>query len=60
MDREYGARLDQVRPALHYVNMSMDDSQPVWPFDFTLKHDDALPPLGAGTATTVSDALMVE
>jgi len=39
MANEYEAWLDQVRTALHSINMSMDDWQPVWPFDFPGEHD---------------------
>lgn len=38
MANEYEAWLDQVRTALHSINMSMDDWQPVWPFDFPGEH----------------------
>lgn len=39
MANEYETWLDQVRTALHSINMTMDDWQPVWPFDFPGEHD---------------------
>jgi len=39
--------LDQVRTALHSINMSMDDWQPVWPFDFTGEYDKGTDPSAA-------------
>ena len=39
MANEYETWLEQVRTALHSINMTMDDWQPVWPFDFPGEHD---------------------
>jgi hypothetical protein len=44
MANEYETWLDQVRTALHSINMSMDDWQPVWPFDFPSEHDKGTDP----------------
>jgi hypothetical protein len=34
MPIEYDRWLDEVRDALRSINMSMDDWQSIWPFDF--------------------------
>jgi len=44
MANEHEVWLDQVRAALHSINMSMDDWQPLWPFDFTGEHDKGTDP----------------
>jgi hypothetical protein len=40
----YDVWLDQVRDALRSINMSMDDWQPVWRFDFPGEHDKGTDP----------------
>jgi hypothetical protein len=40
----YDHWLDQVRDALRSINMSMDDWQPVWRFDFPGEHDKGTDP----------------
>jgi len=44
MASEQEVWLDQVRTALRSINMSMDDWQPVWPFDFTREHEKGTDP----------------
>lgn len=40
----YEVWLEQVQEALKTINMSMDDWQPVWPFDFSGEHDKGTDP----------------
>lgn len=47
MANEYDSWLDQVREALRSINMSMDDWQPVWRFDFPGEHDKGTNPHAA-------------
>ncbi len=47
MANGYEAWLDLVRAALRSINMSIDDWQPVWPFDFRGEHDKGTDPDGA-------------
>ena len=43
----YEVWLEQVQKALKSINMSMDDWQPVWPFDFSGEHDKGTDPNAA-------------
>jgi hypothetical protein len=47
MAAAYNIWLDQVRDALHSINMSMDDWQPIWPFDFTGEREKGTDPHAA-------------
>ncbi|HZP62570.1 MAG TPA: hypothetical protein VFB28_04070 [Terriglobales bacterium] len=47
MADSYDVWLDQVRYALRSINMSMDDWQPVWRFDFPGEHDKGTDPHAA-------------
>jgi hypothetical protein len=47
MANNYDSWLDEVRQALRSINMSMDDWQPVWRFDFTGEHDKGTEPHAA-------------
>jgi hypothetical protein len=40
----YGAWLDKVRDALRSINMSMEDWQPVWVFDFRAQYEEGILP----------------
>jgi len=44
MTMTYETWLQQVKEALVSINMSMDDWQPVWPFDFSGEHDKGTDP----------------
>lgn len=47
MADSYDVWLDQVRDSLRSINMSMDDWQPVWRFDFPGEHDKGTDPHAA-------------
>jgi len=47
MQSEYDRWLGEVRDALRSINMSMDDWQPVWRFDFPGEHDKGTDPHAA-------------
>ena len=47
MANGYDVWLDRVRAALRSINMSIDDWQPVWPFDFSGEHEKGTDPDGA-------------
>lgn len=49
MPTDYDRWLADVRVALRSINMSLDDWQPVWPFDFAAEH---------GKGTTANDTAM--
>ena len=44
MASEHEIWLDRVRDALRSINMSMDDWQPVWPFDFIREYEKGTDP----------------